>query len=255
MVWSNTTPFPWIITDNNGKTVFIIDSDGAHIIGRNGWSINETVDPGGAPIIFFTDPLNLNVGQMTVNGNEVLLSSYPAGSLNWIGSSLQLYSNGQASLQGSDGTNTLGPGLFFDGNRAFFGVTNLEPNPIVYNKNTKYMERGNNPAGGPSGWQSLTLLNGWIPRPAFHVPGYKIGIDGRVHLRGMAQGGTVNTTIATLPAGVRPIANVQPPITTDVLGAGSPRITINTSTGNMDCIGMGATATLVGLDVSSFDLT
>lgn len=55
------------------------------------------------------------------------------------------------------------------------------------------------------GWTDLAYINNW-KRVGTGFPniGYKKDPDGVVHLRGLITGGSLNTTAATLPAGVRP---------------------------------------------------
>lgn len=248
--WSNVSNvIPFTVKDPAGNTLFLIDGTGAHLYGAGtGWSIDLIDDATQMPVIFITDPSGQHVAQIAEFTGAFQLAAYPPGSPS-LGPRLFLYQDGRASLQGTDNI-TVGPGVFFTKDFVSFGNSFNEVNPVQFSLASKFLQRG----GTGSGWQSLTLANSWVARPNFFVPGYKISAEGRVFLRGMAQNGTINTTLATLPAEARPASSVQPVISTDAIGTGTPRVSI-ASTGVMNLLGMGSGATLVGLDTASFDLT
>lgn len=59
-----------------------------------------------------------------------------------------------------------------------------------------------------TGWQSPVYVNGWSDYAAPYGPTQYRRLNGVVYMRGLAQNGTLNSTIFNLPAGFRP-ANVN----------------------------------------------
>lgn len=60
---------------------------------------------------------------------------------------------------------------------------------------------------GDTGWQTLSLGNSWVSfdgGSTFAIPAYR-KLNGVVYLDGEMKSGTTSTTIATLPAGSRPL--------------------------------------------------
>lgn len=93
-------------------------------------------------------------------------------------------------------------------------------------------------------WTAPTLVNSWTQysdRPAF----YRKDNFGRVWLRGLIQGGTLNTVCFTLPTGYRPNTVVQ-----YFVGGLGGQVTVSGTTGDVKIVS-GSTV-VVPLDSISF---
>jgi hypothetical protein len=62
----------------------------------------------------------------------------------------------------------------------------------------------------PAGWTTASLLNSWVSNGApWADPSYRRELDGKIRIRGMANGGTVNSPVFNLPSGFRPPNTVE----------------------------------------------
>lgn len=94
---------------------------------------------------------------------------------------------------------------------------------------------------------ALTLLNSWVPfGGAFFPPAITRNRYGTVSIFGAAKDGTLGTTIATLPVGCRPAAELRFPATT---GSGYGEVAIDTA-GNV--IPLSGSPTRIQLDGITF---
>jgi hypothetical protein len=84
-------------------------------------------------------------------------------------------------------------------------------------------------------YTTLILLNGWIHNGGFAIPSYYKDKEGRVHLKGGIASGTttINTVIATLPVGYRPINTETLVFPIYSLGGSNASIAIEGSTGQI----------------------
>jgi hypothetical protein len=92
-------------------------------------------------------------------------------------------------------------------------------------------------------WINPTLLNSWTNYGSgFYDVQYRKTANGHVQLRGLVGGGSVNTTIFTLPTGYRPLKRA---LLSTISNTGVARVDVHT-TGNVDLISGGTT--FVSLD-------
>ena len=89
---------------------------------------------------------------------------------------------------------------------------------------TRALTRGENFAGqefeltfdSPAAWHEVdasgepAFQNSWVNYGGSQeTAGFRVGHDGRVYLKGQVKGGTINTTVFTLPIGYRPANNQE----------------------------------------------
>lgn len=81
----------------------------------------------------------------------------------------------------------------------------------VWNATTGQWEPATPAGSSDTGWLAPVFTNGWTSYAApFGPVGYR-KLNGVVFLRGLAQTGTLNTAIFTLPVGYRPTLNLRIP--------------------------------------------
>ena len=223
MVWSDQSQFPFIVVDNNGNVIFIIDQDGAHVVPQTNTSgeIQLTSDnvTGQADIRFwnFSHTKYAKLAAKDLNGP----TNMPTLQMGDFDSTLQLFTGGTAAY-GPD----FAVMFFADLAGALQSEVVINTNGILINtpvagtgmlfNTTDGFARLNT---GDGVYQTIALGAGWVQGSDL----FQIIKDasGRCYLRGAPNGtaGTIvnGTTIASLPATLTPAKTVTMPLGADVI--------------------------------------
>lgn len=126
---------------------------------------------------------------------------------------------------------------------------------VLFDDDDGFLKRGTYSPWVESGWTNVSLQNSWVTTgvAAFDDPSFKRSVDGRLWLRGAANGGTKvdGTLLFTLPAGHRPASLKQLKVSGDAAGT-TPVVQVETD-GEVRIYQMGASNAWV-LDEVSFSL-
>lgn len=249
MVWSDNTQFPFIVIDNNGNTIVIIDENGLHIPSHQATSgdIDITSDPiTGAAIIRFWNSSHTKYS--IINGKDLSgptdypiigISPYNPAAADYVGGSLYSDATDFGGVLRDSGSvpqfAIFGNATFSGGGIFFFDHTATAPNQSVqWNKATGYLQCGDNT------WYTITKQNGWVNRTGWRPLAYQFQPDGMIRLRGCCQSGNGNsgTVIGNIgdPRAIPKLNDRMFPLATDDAngyGVGTPRLQLEKATGNL----------------------